>query len=62
MIKIEAVHPYALNLLRIRNLREVGFQIGPDTLSNQQWIDMVAVEGGIVQAAKQKKGKQHGPQ
>lgn len=60
-IKLESVHPYTRNLLRVRNMREIGFQIDPDTLKYQQWLDMVAVESGIVQAATKKRGQRHGP-
>lgn len=55
MKKIDDIHPYAQVLFKLRNMKEVGCQIAPNTLSEQQWQDLIIVENGIAAARKKKK-------
>jgi len=45
--KPEEIPAYLRNLMRIRNLQDVGRKIPSDVLSHQQWNDMLLIEQAI---------------
>ena len=48
--KIEEIHPYVLHLVRVKNLRDIGYPLEKEDLPYWQWVDLIRLEGAIHKA------------
>lgn len=53
--KAKDIHPYVAHLLKIRNMREIGYPINAEDLPIEQWLDLITLESAISKARRKKK-------